>query len=190
MTGLAVNAAEIAAKRVQLLKEAVPKFSRVAVLWNSSVQSMALGFQMIEQAAPTLGVTVQSVRVSGSDEFDQAFTAIERGHPGGLIVLFGPLRGNDLPRIVEFVAQHRIPTIFELGQGVRGRGLMEFGPSQWRMVRRGAAYIDKIANGAHPEDLPVEELTVFELVINLKAARTMGITIPAALLQRADRVIE
>lgn len=190
VTGLAVNAAETAAKRVQLLKEAVPRFSRVAVLWNSSVSSMTLGFQMIVQAAPTLGVTVQSVRVSGSDEFDQALAAIERGHPDGLIVLFGPLRGNDLPRIVEFAARHRIPTIFEVGQGVRGGGLMEFGPSQWRMARRAAAYIDKIANGAHPASLPVEEPTVFELIINLKAARTMGITIPPALLLRADRVIE
>jgi putative ABC transport system substrate-binding protein len=190
VTGLAVNAVEIAAKRVQLLKEAVPKLHRVAVLWNSSVQSMTLGFQMIEQAAPTLGVTVQSVRVSGSDDFDQAFAAIERGLPGGLIVLFGPLRGTDLPRIVEFAVHHRIPTIFEVGQGVRGGGLMEFGPGQWRMARRAAAYIDKIANGIHPAGLPVEEPTVFELIINLKAAQRMGITIPPSLLLRADRVIE
>lgn len=119
-------------------------------------------------------MTVQSVRVSGSDEFDRAFAAIERGQPGGLIVLFGPLRGNDLPRIVDFVVQHRIPTVFEVfevGQGVE-------------------AYIDKIANGAHPAVLPVEEPTVYELVINLRAARTMGITIPQSLLLRADRVIE
>jgi putative ABC transport system substrate-binding protein len=118
-------------------------------------------------------VTVQSVRVSGSDEFDRAFAAIERGQPGGLIVLFGPLRGNDLPRIVDFVVQHRIPTVFEVfevGQGVE-------------------AYIDKIANGAHPAVQPVEEPTVYELVINLRAARTMGITIPQSLLLRADRVI-
>lgn len=190
VTGLANNASETAAKRVQLLKEAVTALSKVAVLWNSSVQSMTLGFQMIEQAAPALGVTIQSVRVSSSDEFDQAFAAIQRGHPGGLIVLFGPLRGNDLPRIVEFVARHHIPTIFELGQGVRGGGLMEFGPSQSRMARRAAFYIDKIANGAQPATLAVEEPAVFELVINVKAAKTMGITIPPALLLRADRVIE
>jgi putative tryptophan/tyrosine transport system substrate-binding protein len=193
VTGLAVNAADIAAKRVQLLREAMPKLSRVAVLWNSSLKSMTLGFQMIEQAAPGLGVTIQSVRVSGSDEFDRAFAAIERGQPGGLIVLFGPLRGSDLPRIVDFVVQHRIPTVFEVfevGQGVEGGGLMEFGPSPSRMARRAAAYIDKIANGAHPAVLPVEEPTVYELVINLRAARTMGITIPQSLLLRADRVIE
>lgn len=127
VTGLAVNAVETAAKRVQLLKEAVPKCARVAVLWNASIQSMTLGFHMIEQAAPTLGVTIHSVRVSGSDEFDRAFAALERNRPDGLIVLFGPLRGNDLPRIVEFSVQQRIPTIFEVGQGVRGGGLMEFG---------------------------------------------------------------
>lgn len=190
VTGLAVNAVEMAAKRVQLLKEAVPKSDRVAVLWNSSIQSMTLGFQVIERSAPTLGVTVQSVRVSGSDEFDQAFAAIERGRPGGLIVLFGPLRGNDLPRIVEFTVRQRTPTVFEVGQGVRGGGLMEFGSGQWRMARRAAAYIDKIANGAPPAGLPVEQPTLFELIINLKAAQTMGITIPPALLLRADRVIE
>ena len=190
VTGLAVNAAEIAAKRVQLLQEAVPKLSRVAVLWNGSIQSMTLGFQMIEQAAPKLGVTLQSVRVAGSDDFDQAFAALAQARPGGLIVLFGPLRGNDLPRIVEFVVQHRIPTVFEPGQGVRGGGLIEFGPSQWRMARRAATYIDKIANGASPATLPVEEPTVFELVINQKAAKTMGIDIPPALLLRADRLID
>jgi putative ABC transport system substrate-binding protein len=190
LTGLAANAVEMATKRVQLLKEAVPKSDRIAVLWNSSVQSMTLGFQVIEQTAPTLGVTIQSVRVSGSDEFDQAFAAIERGRPGGLIVLFGPLRGDDLPRIVDFTVRHRIPTVFEVGQGVRGGGLMEFGPGTWRMARRAAAYIDKIANGTPPGVLPVEQPTKFELIINLKAAQTMGVTIPPALLIRADRVIE
>jgi putative ABC transport system substrate-binding protein len=190
VTGLAVNAAETAAKRVQLLREAVPGLSRVAVLWNSSIQSMTLGFRMIEHAAPKLGVTLQSVEVSGSDRFAEAFAALARARPEGMIVLFGPLRGDDLPRIVEFVVQHRIPTVFEVGQGVRGGGLMEFGPSQVRMARRAAAYIDKIANGANPSSLPVEEPTVFELIINLPAARTMGITIPQGLLLRADRVIE
>jgi len=190
VTGLAVNAAEIAAKRVQLLRDAVPALSRIAVLWNSSIRSMTLAFQNIEEATPNLGVTLQSIRVSNSDQFDQAFAAIEGGEPGGLVVLFGPLRGNDLPRIVEFVVAHRMPTIFELGQGVRGGGLMEFGPSALRMARRAAAYIDKIANGADPASLPVEEPIAFELVISMKAAEAIGITIPRSLLLLADRVIE
>jgi len=190
VTGLSYNAAEISAKRVQLLQEAVAGLSRVAVLWNSTLKSMALGFQQIEVAAPSLGVTVQSVRVSSSDDFEQAFAAIGRGRPDGLIVLYGPLRGNDLPRIVEFVTQNKLPTVFELGQGVRGGGLMEFGPSSTDMARRVGAYVDKIANGTRPADLPVEEPTRFELIVNLKAARTMGLAIPQSLLLRADEVIQ
>jgi putative ABC transport system substrate-binding protein len=190
ITGLAINAAEIAAKRVQLLQEAVPNASRIAVLWNAKVPGMVLGFQNIDKASPQLGVTIQSVRVSGSDEFDQALAAIEKSHPDGLVVLYGPLRGDDLPRIVEFVIQHKVPTIFELGQGVRGGGLMEFGADRLRMYRRAAAYVDKIANGAKPSDLPVEEPSLFELVINMKAAKSMGFEVPHSLLLRADRVIE
>lgn len=190
VTGLGVNAAEISAKRVQLLQEAVPKLSRVAVLWNSSFRSMTLGFQQIEMAAPSRGVTVQSVRVSSSDDFDRAFAAMSRERPGGLIVLFGPMRGNDLPRVVEFVTRTRLPAVFELGRGVEGGGLMEFGPSLPDLARHVGAYVDKIANGARPGDLPVEEPTRFELVINLKAARTLGLTIPPSLLLRADRVVE
>ena len=190
ITGLSANAAETSAKRVQLLQEAVPRLSRVAVLWNSSFKAMALGFQQIEIAAPSLGVTVQSVRVSGSDDFDRAFAAIGQGRPGGLIVLYGPMRGNDLPRIVEFVTRNRLPTVFELGQGIRGGGLMEFGANRTDMARGVGAYVDKIANGVKPADLPIEDPTRFELIVNLKAARTLGLTIPQSLLMRADRVAE
>lgn len=190
ITGLSSNSAEISAKRVQLLQEAVPGLSRVAVLWNASLKSMAIGFENIEQASPKLGVALQSVRLTSSREFDQAFAAIETGQPGGLIVLFGPLRGDDLPRIVDFVVRKKLPTMFELGQGVRGGGLMEFGPNLEPMFRRAATYIDKIANGANPATLPIEEPTGFELVINLKAARSIGIEIPQSLLLRADQIVE
>jgi putative ABC transport system substrate-binding protein len=191
VTGLATNAAETAAKRLQLLREAVPNLSRVAVLWNSSFGSMTLSFQEIEQAAPILGVSVHSIRVSGSHDLDQAFPAIARGGAGGLIVLYGPMRGNDLPRILEFVGQNRMPTIFEAWEGRFGHGsLMAFGPNFAKMARRAGAYIDKIANGARPADLPVEQPRDFELVINLKAAKDMGLTLPPSLLFRADRVIE
>src|SRR5258708_4139097 len=151
---------------------------------------MALGFQNIDKASPQLGVTIQSVRISGSSELDHAFAAIESGRPDGLVVLFGPLRGDDLPRIVEFVTQHKVPTMFELGQGVRGGGLMEFGADRLRMFRRAAFYVDRIANGADPATLPVEEPSLFELVINMKAANRMGFEVPHSLLLRADRVIE
>ena len=190
ITGLAYNAAEISAKRVQLLQEAVPKLSRIGVLWNSSFKSMTLSFQQIELAAPALGATIQSIRVAGSADFNQAFTAMTQTRPGGLIVLFGPMRGDDLPRILEFVTRNRIPTVFELDRGVLGGGLMEFGPSFARLARRIGGYVDKIAHGARPADLPVEEPSEFELVINLKAAKTLGLTIPQSLLLRADRVVE
>lgn len=190
VTGVSINAAEISAKRVQLLKEAVPKLTRVAVLWNSTLKSMTLGFQQIEMASPGIGVSVQSLRVAGSDDLDKAFAAISQGRPEGLIVLYGPMRGNDLSRIVEFVSRNGIPTVFEIDRGVRGGGLMEFGPNTTELARHVGAYVDKIANGAKPADLPVEEPTKFEVIINLKAARTMGLTIPQSLLLRADRVIE
>jgi putative ABC transport system substrate-binding protein len=190
VTGPSINSAEISAKRVELLKEAVPKLSRVAVLWNSTLKSMMLQFQRVETAAPALGVTVQSIRVSSSDNFGQAFEAITKGRAQGLIVLFGPMRGNDLPRIVEFVTRNRLPAVFELGRGVSGGGLMEFGPDTAELARHVGAYVDKIANGAKPADLPIEEPTKFQLIINLKAARTMGLTMPPSLLLRADRMIE
>lgn len=177
ITGIASNSAEIAAKRVQLLQEAVPKLTRVAVLWNTTLQSMALGFQKIETAAPALGVTIESIRVAGPGDFGRAFAAISASRPGGLIALYGPMRGDDLPRIVEFVTRTRPPTVFELGQGVKGGGLMEFGPDFADAARRVGAYVDKIVNGARPGDLPIEEPTKFELVLNLKAARTADRTV-------------
>jgi putative ABC transport system substrate-binding protein len=190
ITGLGYNAAEISAKRVQLLREAIPGVGRVAVLWNSTLKSMTLGFQQIEQVAPGLGVSIHSVRVAGSGDFDKAFPAIVQGGAGGLIVLYGPMRGDDLPRIVEFVTRNRLPAMFELGRGVEAGGLMAFGPGLPRMARQAGTYVDKIVNGAHPADLPVEEPSQFELVINLKTARALGIAISPALLLRADRIIE
>lgn len=190
ITGIASNSAEIAAKRVQLLQEAVPKLTRVAVLWNTTLRSMALGFSKIETAAPSLGVTIESIRVAGPGDFERAFAAISASRPGGLIVLYGPMRGDDLPRIVEFVTRARLPTVFELGQGVKSGGLMEFGPDFADAARRVGAYVDKIVNGARPGDLPIEEPTKFELVLNLKAAKTLGLTLPPSLLLRADRTLE
>jgi len=190
VTGLAINATEISAKRVQLLKEAVPNLSHVAVLWNSSLKAMQLQYQQVETSAPKLGVQVLSLRVSSSDDFDKAFAAIRQSRSGGLIALFGPMRGNDLPRIAKFVTDNSIPTIFELGQGVLGGGLMEFGPDVVVLARLAGAYVDKIANGAKAADLAIAEPTKFELVVNLKTAKALGLTIPRSILVRADRVIE
>jgi putative tryptophan/tyrosine transport system substrate-binding protein len=191
VTGLAIDAAEMAAKRVQLLQEVVPGLTRVAVLWNQSVQSMTLGYNSIARASPVLGVAIQSIGVSSPADFNDAFARMERGQPHGLVVLYGPLKGDDLPRIIRFASARRLPTIFQpIEAGARGGGLMEFGAKTLPMARRAASYIDRIANGQNPADIPVEEPTAFELTINLKAAKELGIEIPHAMLLRADRLIE
>lgn len=189
VTGLSTNAAEMAAKRVQLLKEAVPNLTKVTVLWNASIQSMTRGYEQIEKAAPSLGVTVQSIRLTSSADFDRAFADMDRARPQGLVVLFGPLRGNDLPRLDEYVTKRKIPSIFEQGPS-RGGGLMEFGADLAAQATRVGEYVDKIANGAKPADLPVEEPTKFYLKINLKAARALGLNLPASLLLRADQLVD
>lgn len=190
VTGLSINAAEIAAKRVQLLKEAVPRLSTVTILWNSNIRSMSQQYEIIGSAAPVLGLSVRSIRIANPADFERSFTAMEKERPQGLVVLLGPSRGDDLPRLVEFVVRHKIPAIFEQGRGAEGGGLMEFGTDVAAMARRVGSYVDRLANGARPADLPVEEPTKFELVINMKAAREMGLMIPPTLLLRADRVIE
>jgi putative ABC transport system substrate-binding protein len=150
---------------------------------------MALGFQYIERAAPGLGVTVQSVRVAGSEDFDKAFSAIDERRPEGLIVLYGPMRGTDLPRLTDFITRHRLPAVFDTEQGVRDGGLMTFGPRPG-LVHDAGRYIDKILRGTKPADLPVEEPRTHQLIINLKTAKALGLTIPPSLLLRADQLIE
>jgi ABC transporter substrate binding protein len=139
-------------------------------------QSMTLGFQNIEKASPQLGVTIQSVRVTSLRRFRSGLCRDRRRAFRWSRRLVCPLRGNDLPRIVDFVTQQKLPTIFESGQGVRSGGLMEFGALFSQMARRAAFYIDKIANGANPAELPVEEPSQFFLVINMKAAKKWAST--------------
>jgi putative ABC transport system substrate-binding protein len=153
---------------------------------------MALGFKEIEVAAPTLGVTIQSLRAEGPQDFAAAFAAMRRERPGGLVVLFGPITDRDLPRLVEFTLTHRLPAVFEgiVQQAVDAGGLMSYGTNAADLARRAGVYIDKILRGARPADLPVEEPTKFELVINVKTAKALGLTLPPSLLVRADRVVE
>lgn len=190
VTGVGVDWADFSAKRVQLLREAVPKLSRVGVLWNATFKSMTLGFQEIERAAPALGVTIQSLRVSGSSDFDAAFAAMARHRPDGVVVLAGPLRGTDGPRIVEFVTRHRLPTIFEREEDVRGGGLLALGLNLPELAGRAAYYVDRIARGATPAELPVEQPLRIQFFVNLKTARALDLTLPQSLLVRADQLVE
>ncbi len=191
ITGLSLLAPELAGKRLELLKETLPRLSRVAVLWNSASPAMVHTFREARVAAEALGVRLQSLEVQGDPtDFERAFSAIAKERPDGLFVTLDPFTSLHRGRIAELAAQHRLPAIYELREFVDAGGLMAYGPSSRDLWRRAATYVDKILKGAKPGDLPVEQPTRFELVINLKTARALGLTIPQSVLLRADHLIE
>jgi len=190
ITGVSVQNAETAGKRLQLLKEAVPQASRVAVLWNAAHPNKALEWQETQVAARALGVTLQSVEVRTPDDFAGAFSAITRGHADALITLADTLTITHRSQIVDFTTQNRLPMMAAYREFVEAGGLMNYGVRVRDQVRHLAVYVDKILQGAKPADLPVEQPTKFELVINLKTAKALGLTIPPTLLIQADEVIQ
>ncbi|MBI4587724.1 MAG: ABC transporter substrate-binding protein [Candidatus Rokubacteria bacterium] len=191
ITGLSLLAPELAGKRLELLKETLPKLSRVAVLWNSASPAMVHTFRQALVAAETLGVKFQSLEVQGDPtDFERAFSAITRERPDGLFVTLDPFTSRHRGRIAELAAKHRVPAMYELREFVDAGGLMAYGPSSRDLWRRAATYVDKILKGAKPADLPVEQPTKFELVVNLKTAKALGLTIPQSVLIRADHVIQ
>jgi len=190
VTGLSTSTPDLAAKRLELLKEVVPGVSRVAVLWNAANPFTVLNMRETEAAARTLGLHVQSLEVRGLDDFDNALPAAIRGRAGALIVVDDPLTCLHRERLGDFAAKNRLPTMYGFRQCAGTGGLMSFGASLADLYRRAAIYVDKILKGAKPRDLPVEQPTKFELVINLKTAKALGLTIPPSLLLRADQVIE
>ena len=191
ITGLSMMAPELGTKRLQLLKEVFPKLLRpAAVLWNPDYVGMKARWRQIEGAAPAMGMGVRSVEIRDSRELEQALAALERERPAALVLLADPLTLSQRLRIVEFAAEERLPAIYEVSQFVDAGGLMSYGPNLDDLVRRSATYVDKILKGAKPADLPIEQPAKFELVINLKTAKALGITIPQSVLLQADRVIE
>ena len=190
ITGLSRLDQELSGKRLQLLTEVVPKVSRVAALYNPDNPSLALSFRETEVAARTLGVELRSLAVRGPNEFETAFQAATRGRAGALIVLGDALTFRHRARIADLAAKHRLPAIFGAGEYVDAGGLMSYSPNLSDMYRRAATYVDKILKGAKPADLPVEQPTRFELVLNLKTAKALGLTIPQSILIRADHVIQ
>lgn len=191
ITGLSTMAPEVGAKRLQLLKEVLPKLSRaVAVLWNPSYTGMAARFRDAQRNAPAAGLDVRSLEVRDTRELEKALEALTRKHTDALILLADPLTLSQRLRIVEFAAEARIPAMYEISEFADAGGLMSYGHNPGQMCRRAATYVDKILKGAKPGDLPIEQPTKFELVINLKTAKALGITIPQSLLMSADRVIE
>jgi putative ABC transport system substrate-binding protein len=190
ITGLSLMAPELSAKRLQLLKEAFPKLRPVAALWNPDYVGMAARFRQTQGAAPSVGMEVRSVEIRDSGELERALAELDRDRPGALLLLADPLTLSQRLRIVEFAAEQKLPAMYELSQFVDAGGLMSYGPNIDDIVRRSATYVDRILKGAKPADLPIEQPAKFELVINLRTAKAMGIAIPQPVLLQADRVIE
>jgi putative tryptophan/tyrosine transport system substrate-binding protein len=189
ITGLSIVAVELSGKRLELLKEAVPSVTRVAFMWNSANPAQAPQWGEAQAAAQALGLQLQSLEVRSANDFDSAFEAALRERAQALVTTPAALLGAHLKRIVEFAAKNRLPTMYGNPQFVDAGGLMSYAPDYTVQYRRAAIYVDKILKGSKPADLPVEQPTKFEFVINLKAAKQIGLTIPPNLLARADRVI-
>jgi putative ABC transport system substrate-binding protein len=190
VTGLSQMISELGGKRLALLKEMVPKLSLVAVLWNPQSASSTLYWKEIQLPARQLGLQLHSLKVRGPDDFDKAFEDATRARAGALVVTGDPVITANLKRIAGLAAKSRLPSIYQSSAFVDAGGLVAYGPDRADLYRRAATYVDKILKGAKPGDLPIEQPTKFELVINLKTAKALGLTIPQSLLLRADEVIQ
>jgi putative ABC transport system substrate-binding protein len=190
VTGLGLLVPEVTAKGLALLKEAVPFLNKVAVFWNAANQGNALVWKDVEATARALGLALHSQPVREPKDFDAAFGAITQERPDGLLVLVDALLNQYKSQIVDFTIHKQLPAIFPFREFTELGGLMSYGPNLPDMFRKGAGYVDKILKGANPADLPIEQPTKFELVINLKTANALGLTISPSLLARADEVIE
>ncbi len=193
VTGLSNLTAELVGKRLELLTQAVPGVSRVAVLWQPGAAGERTEKEMLtgaEVAARGLGVRLQFVEARDPADFDRAFSDMTRARAGALTVLPSNMFLREHRRLVDLAARHRLPAVYGLREFVDAGGLMSYGASLTDSCRRAATYVDKILKGAKPGDLPVEQPTKFELIINLKTAKDLGLTIPQSVLARADEVIQ
>jgi len=190
VTGLSDQHADLVAKRLEVLKDLVPSASHIAVLLNPANPSHALQLKGLQVAAPAVSVTVLPREVSDAAGIDRAFAALKRERVGGLIVLGDRMFGANRERIVELAMVNRLPTVYTHRWWVESGGLVSYGANFNDLYRRVATYVDKMLKGARPADLPVEQPTRLELVVNLKTAKSSGLTVPADLLARADEVIQ
>jgi putative ABC transport system substrate-binding protein len=191
ITGVVLGTEDgLAGKWAELLSEAVPNVTKLAVLGNPDAPGLEPRVKELRTAAATLKLTLHIFEVRSVGEFESAFNAMSKAHVGGLIVVVDPLTLRYRENIARLAAQTRLPAVYGFSEFVRSGGLIAYGPRVSDQARRAAAYVDRILRGAKPADLPVEQPTTFELVINLKAANALGLTIPPSLLMRADQVIE
>jgi ABC-type uncharacterized transport system substrate-binding protein len=189
ITGLSLMLPEVSGKRLEFLREAVPKLSHVAVLWNPEVHDSRVVFKETQTAVQALGLRLQSLEVRSPAEFDQAFAAMTREHADALVVISNALFFSHRSQLAELTVRHQLPAMFHSREWAEAGGLMAYGANGEDLYRRAATYVDKILKGATPADLPVEQPTTFELVINLKTAQALGLTIPPTLLFQADKML-
>jgi putative ABC transport system substrate-binding protein len=190
VTGMSTLSSDLSGKQVELLKEAVPQLSHLAVLSNPANPLTAAAWKHAEATARALGLQLQTVNVRDPKEFASAFSAMTKARTNGLVVLPDPMFLSQRKQIADFAAKSRLPAIYGIPEYAEAGGLMTYAANRTELFRRAASYVDKILKGAKPADLPVEQPTKFELVINLNTAQSLGIKIPQSILVRADKVIE
>jgi putative ABC transport system substrate-binding protein len=190
VTGLASFVADMSGKRLELLKEAIPRLSRVAVLWNAPSKGSEIVFLELKAAGPLLGLQILDAGVRGPTELPGAFEAAAKGRAGAVVVIDDLAIGSYQTQILELAAKHRLGVASIYREFARAGGLMAYGPSLTDTYQRAATYVDRILKGAKPGNLPVERPTKFDLVVNLRTAKTLGLTIPPSVLARADETIQ
>jgi putative tryptophan/tyrosine transport system substrate-binding protein len=190
VTGLTALTTELGGKRLELLKEAIPKLARVAVLYDPATGAAREANEILPAAVRPLGLTIKTWEVRAADDFDRVFSALSKDRPDGLYALLaGAVLRPNVKRMATFVLKNRLPSVYSNSEAVYAGGLMFYGADLLDNYRRAAMYVDKILKGAKPSELPVEQPTKFEFIINLKTAKQIGVTIPPSVLARADRVI-
>jgi putative ABC transport system substrate-binding protein len=190
VTGQSCMSAELTPKRLELFKTAIPHLKRVAFLYNPKQPGPTLSLQLAQEAAQSLRITLHPIEVSNVADFEPAFTKIQREHCDGLIVYQDFVTASRRPQIIEFAARSKLPAIYQFRDWVDAGGLISYGANLRAMYRRAGVQVSQILSGVKPADLPIEQPTSFELIINLKAAKALGVTIQPSLLLRADQIIE
>ena len=190
VTGISLMMTETNVKLLELLKEAIPRLSRVAVIWNPATPSHGPGLRAVQAAAPNLQLILQPLPVNGPEEYEATFAAMSREQADAVLVLSTPVFTAGARKLADLAISHKLPSMFGPSEHARAGALMSFGPDRADLWRRGAVYVDKILKGAAPADLPIQQPTKFELFINLRTAKAIGVTMSEAFLSRADMVIE
>jgi putative ABC transport system substrate-binding protein len=190
VTGNSILGPDLIGKRMEILKECIPRLARVAFLWNPDNDSNLAFLEELIIAVPALGLQLISAPMRTSDEFQSTFASMMERRPDAFVTTNDPLIQRHIGQIIDFMEKHRLPAMYQIKENVEAGGLMAYGPNLSDLFKRSAWYVHRILQGTKPADLPVEQPTSFELTINLKTAKALGLTMPPALLTRADKVIE